>query len=626
VRRAAALALGRAAGGEGIAALARLLVDSAAPVRRAAAFALGCYEDRPAPDARELVAGRLGLETDTEALAALLVAAGRLGGVRAAGLRRSLAHTEVPVREAAALGAGRAAMHGATAQALIEPVASALTGEAAPSVRVALAFALSRLGGRPPPSALSDREARVRFFAATAWGKAGEKDRAPLRPLLQDDDWRVRVAALGALSRTGPDAAPDIAKGLKAAWLSLAASHESLQSKRAQVVLAGIDALGALAPRERKTLEEIHWAADGRESVIRYRKEALPTLDAVHCAAARALDVADGMPHRVGACGAPRVPGWVHRRLAAQVLARTRAPAAKRLALLTPLLRDPEPRVQTAAIDALETLSGERGARPLLLEALRSDDDGVVGGVADVIAAHSKPDGAIEEALLSAIGRRDLARDSEAMASLAKALGTTGSERCEPALRRLLESPVRAVVDAARASYAKRFLGRALPKVKRRPLTGFPAAAPPVEARATVRTTKGSFEVRLFAREAPVTVGNFIALARRGFYRNLFIHRVVPAFVVQLGDPRGDGNGGPGYTLPCELSPRRYRRGSVGMALAGRDTGGSQFFVTHTETPHLDGAYTLFGEVTAGMEIVESLVEGDRLLDVVVAGGSPASP
>jgi cyclophilin family peptidyl-prolyl cis-trans isomerase len=135
---------------------------------------------------------------------------------------------------------------------------------------------------------------------------------------------------------------------------------------------------------------------------------------------------------------------------------------------------------------------------------------------------------------------------------------------------------------------------------------------------ATLRTTKGKIEIALLAEETPLTVGNFVALARKGFYRNQRIHRVEPAFVTQMGDPRGDGTGGPGYTLPCELTPRRYLRGSVGMALAGRDTGGSQFFVTHIETPHLDGAYPLFGTVTSGMEVVEALVEGDILLGVTI--------
>ena len=103
-------------------------------------------------------------------------------------------------------------------------------------------------------------------------------------------------------------------------------------------------------------------------------------------------------------------------------------------------------------------------------------------------------------------------------------------------------------------------------------------------------------------------------LAARSYYDGLTFHRVVPDFVAQGGDPRGDGWGGPGFTLRCELSPRRYLRGTVGMALAGKDTGGSQFFITHSMQPHLDGKYTIIGEVVAGMEVVDTLLPGDRIL------------
>jgi cyclophilin family peptidyl-prolyl cis-trans isomerase len=91
---------------------------------------------------------------------------------------------------------------------------------------------------------------------------------------------------------------------------------------------------------------------------------------------------------------------------------------------------------------------------------------------------------------------------------------------------------------------------------------------------------------------------------------------VVPDFVVQGGDPRGDGWGGPGYTIRCEINPRPYGRGAVGMALAGKDTGGSQFFVTHGPQPHLDGGYTVFGQVREGMAVVDALTVGDRILAI----------
>ncbi len=100
-------------------------------------------------------------------------------------------------------------------------------------------------------------------------------------------------------------------------------------------------------------------------------------------------------------------------------------------------------------------------------------------------------------------------------------------------------------------------------------------------------------------------------LARKGFFNGLQIHRVVPNFVVQDGDPRGDGEGGPGYTIRDELNERPYLRGTVGMALDWRDTGGSQFFITHSPQPHLDARYTVFGHVVNGMEVVDRIQQGD---------------
>ena len=133
-----------------------------------------------------------------------------------------------------------------------------------------------------------------------------------------------------------------------------------------------------------------------------------------------------------------------------------------------------------------------------------------------------------------------------------------------------------------------------------------------------LRTTRGVIVVRLWVDDAPRTAANFVALARKKFYDGLTFHRVVPDFVSQGGDPRGDGAGGPGYMIPCEISLRRYAEGVLGMALSGRDTGGSQFFFTHAPEPHLDGRYTAFGEVIAGLDVVTSLVEGDVILELTV--------
>jgi cyclophilin family peptidyl-prolyl cis-trans isomerase/HEAT repeat protein len=136
---------------------------------------------------------------------------------------------------------------------------------------------------------------------------------------------------------------------------------------------------------------------------------------------------------------------------------------------------------------------------------------------------------------------------------------------------------------------------------------------------ATLVTSKGSFVIEFLPEDAPLTVDNFVQLARKGYFNGITFHRVVPNFVIQGGDPRGDGNGGPGYSIRCEINEVPYERAAVGMALSGKDTGGSQWFVTHSPQPHLDGGYTVFGRVIRGMEVVDKIARGDTIQRVVVS-------
>jgi cyclophilin family peptidyl-prolyl cis-trans isomerase/HEAT repeat protein len=130
---------------------------------------------------------------------------------------------------------------------------------------------------------------------------------------------------------------------------------------------------------------------------------------------------------------------------------------------------------------------------------------------------------------------------------------------------------------------------------------------------AVIHTRKGSIRIELFAQDAPMTVDNFMKLARGRFYDGLTFMRVVPNFVIQGGDPRDDQNGGPGYQIRDEINLHEYGTGTVGMALSGKDTGGSQFFITHSPQPHLDGGYTVFGQVIEGMDVVNRIARGDRI-------------
>ncbi len=140
--------------------------------------------------------------------------------------------------------------------------------------------------------------------------------------------------------------------------------------------------------------------------------------------------------------------------------------------------------------------------------------------------------------------------------------------------------------------------------------------------KAVFTTVKGVFTIDLLPEDAPLTVDNFVKLAKSRYFNGLEIHRVVPNFVMQDGDPRGDGNGGPGWSIRCEVNMVPYDRGAVGMALSGKDTGGSQWFATHSPQPHLDGGYTVFGRVNeTGMKVVDNIVRGDKIISVRIEEG-----
>jgi peptidyl-prolyl cis-trans isomerase B (cyclophilin B) len=151
-------------------------------------------------------------------------------------------------------------------------------------------------------------------------------------------------------------------------------------------------------------------------------------------------------------------------------------------------------------------------------------------------------------------------------------------------------------------------------------------AAPPLtidpskKYSATFETTKGTIECELFAKEAPKTVNNFVFLAREKFYDGTKFHRVISDFMIQGGDPEGTGRGGPGYKFEDEFkgNPHKHSKGTLSMANAGPGTNGSQFFITHLATPHLDGKHTVFGKVTSGQDIVDKIQQGDQLKSLTI--------
>jgi peptidyl-prolyl cis-trans isomerase B (cyclophilin B) len=139
---------------------------------------------------------------------------------------------------------------------------------------------------------------------------------------------------------------------------------------------------------------------------------------------------------------------------------------------------------------------------------------------------------------------------------------------------------------------------------------------------AIIKTDKGDIRVALFPDQAPLTVANFVNLAQRGYYDGVVFHRVVPNFVIQGGDPTGTGRGGPGYRFQDEFSPELKHDGPgvLSMANAGPGTNGSQFFITHNATPHLDGRHSVFGKVESGQDVVDAIRQGDKMVEVTIEG------
>ena len=267
-------------------------------------------------------------------------------------------------------------------------------------------------------------------------------------------------------------------------------------------------------------------------------------------------------------------------------------------------------------------------ARTLLLHA----DAAVRSVAADLLARHAVVDDVDRLAdayLRAATDTFDDARLS-AVAALAAIAATSADARTAVATRFLARVPraddylVRRLAQEKLLDAAVRW-GPVAPIVTGRTPADYrgvarryllPARRGGSGPRVTIETERGPVVVELFPAEAPLTVAAFLLLLERRYFDGSTWHRVVPNFVVQDGDPRGDGWGGPGFALRDETNPMRYETGTVGMALSGPDTGGSQFFITHSPQPHLDGTYTVFGRVVSGLGALAAIGQGERIRSI----------
>jgi cyclophilin family peptidyl-prolyl cis-trans isomerase/HEAT repeat protein len=298
---------------------------------------------------------------------------------------------------------------------------------------------------------------------------------------------------------------------------------------------------------------------------------------------------------------------------------------AKAAPLRAALAADRDALVRGAVLASLRTAEAVTQDRALVLAALNDPDAGVVAAAIEALTRPADPSDL--PVLLEVVSKSSARPQPDVpIAAIAAAEKVRTDPRARAVVEAAYRSPNPLVARIARHSLLQSF--RADP-------AAFPApeyktsrssadySALLVEARkpwtATVETARGPFRIRLAGSAAPMTVMNFVALARRAYFDGSTFHRVVPNFVDQDGDPTGTGNGGPGYEIRDELNPIEYGEGTVGMALSGADTGGSQWFVTHAPQPHLDGIYTVFGQVTSGQDAVERIEQGDRITRVTVA-------
>jgi cyclophilin family peptidyl-prolyl cis-trans isomerase len=268
-------------------------------------------------------------------------------------------------------------------------------------------------------------------------------------------------------------------------------------------------------------------------------------------------------------------------------------------------------------------------AAAALIERLKADDP-VVRAAATGLGELKPANGAEPLAEAYRLGQRDAMYGARA-AALA-AIAKYGAATAAPVLRTALGDKDWAV--RVRAAMLLKQLDPAAAaevyaQIRPAPTTLGPSAYatvrlgnPSVSTHVFLDTDRGTIQIELAVLDAPLTVENFITLARKGYFNGLSVHRVVPDFVVQDGDPRGDGEGGPGYSIRDELNERPYLRGTVGMALdPWPDTGGSQYFITHSPQPHLDAKYTVFGRVIAGMDVVDKIQQWDVIRSVRIWDG-----
>ena len=590
-RAAAALAFGSVQDKAAVPALLPLLTDKSPAVRRAAAFALGQTGDSTAVPA---LGQRLPLAADYQEKKALGEALGRCATRRTLPLlwQALPAVPDTASLTALAWGLYRAALRGLATPELLRQATAVLGQPRAPlAARRGASAALTRARGAGVDSALArvarpvllramaaDPDYFVQVNCAAVLGRLAARPGVlpALLAAANRADFRVRIAALRALPAR-PYA------------VSEAAVEPALRHEPPQEALAAAEWLLRTRPDSLAPAPSL-LALARRTPPYRARAMVLQAALRYAYAADRAA-VADTIRQRLQATTNPYEK-------AALLTALNEDPAqfdflAQRAQQLAPPLVVPG-----AALAALVAMRGTKAfpvARQadfaaVLRRALAGGDVTQLGTAAEALA---------DPKLVPTPGPDDLAALRTAQAKLVLPRDVEAYQGLQQALAKITKTtPV------------------PVPPSPRSPIDWALVQSVPVGQRVRFTTTKGLITMVLKVEEAPGSVATFAQLVRRHFYDGLYFHRVVPDFVAQGGDPRGDGSGSLPATLRSEFSYLTYGTGAVGLASAGKDTESCQFFFTHLPTPHLDGRYTIFAQVVAGQEVVQRLEVGDRMLRV----------
>lgn len=645
VRLLAVQALGRIQNPDAVVLLANRLKDTDPAVRAAAAFALGQLFN---PVAEPYLLDALHNNEDELILANIIEALGKSGTQKSfKPLQDFLQGSRERLIQQAAIACGILAYRNFIPFSNAEVLATLLEKHPSPEVRWRAAYALYRIKSPDAYPALfkglEDSDFRVKSFALRALADlldlSGELQFRQiikkklldelsafwispdlwdaLERLSQDSSWYVRYYAT--------DFTAELAEKISQKSLLNRARKvldRGITDAHPHVRTAAVQGFRRLAKRDEAGVYKILRAIFQNNPDVHVRGEALISMAAIN-PAQTLLEIQGLLENR-------RWPDMYYTINALRQINDSRAAR-----LLKSLADSQQISVSTLALEAYVNQASPWVDKDFLVEKLRAGDPALVTIISTYFAnkkivkkglspAARKQIDLLNESLVQELinlyRTYSAPRDMETMQAILVALDSLGNKNTRSFFRALLASPFKPIRTLAYQKLTAEGEKVPLPSdTTASALTKWNFdLSPAPHTRVVFETSRGDFTVELFPEKAPVTVKNFLTLVNEGFYENLYFHRVIPGFVIQGGDPRADGWGGPGYAIPCEYNDIFYGVGVMGMAHAGKDTGGSQFFITHLPQPHLNGRHTAFGSVVEGQAVVETIQPYDQIFKIRV--------